>query len=491
MRRLIENLGSRLFSSLRSPRVPGSEATQYAQPRTSPESPVQEVARENLELRQKKSPHPDEYYDIKGRELEGLPEKTERFSGLDWGEDLADIKINSNVTSDHDPRGYCVFVNSSGGEKRLPVRPPHWRTVTHETMATTEFTTLSGNKRITEPFFEANVKGVGFLKPSITGAPLDEYDTWTPSSRPEHPAWSHYHVLGIAPREEFKLPGGGRHHNDICAYTQHVHRAGLRTELYWLTAEMKNVYYKGQKRSVEELRQEGVLPRAGINEFIPYIGVRLLKTNDRIAEASDSEERRRSIFERAFEAHRREARFYDENAHQLDMGNREDQKQFMMDFFMRMGKNMAVLLNESLVHNFLHSANITMAAELADVSTLTYCSSLDDIPRKHGMPEGHIKDMRDVVYSLKKLLTGAKRIGFVLSDDDMASLVRIALDAFNDGLLPAKITKNGTNVDFARACFEAIIKKVLLEKQRLPALQGGKNSLEEWPIEWDELVRQV
>ena len=182
----------------------------------------------------------------------------------------------------------------------------------------------------------------------------------------------------------------------------------------------------------------------------------------------------------AIEAYNKENEFNGEQR-KIAMGNPEDEKLFLLDFYRRMAKNVAALVNLGYNHFRLHSSNVTMAAEIVDIVTMGHWS-LDkgkQFNKKYnGVRRSHIKDIRDVAYSLKYLRLAAGEAG--LSRPDREECRQTFLDAFKENLDEKLAAKQGTDPADVIRWIEKITNAVWVENLHLPALQH--HEISEWPI---------
>lgn len=420
------------------------------------------------------TPDPERFGQTKGREM--LPSTKEKFKKLEAGRDYKLAQTNELVESEKKLDDCFVFVNPSGGDIMMDVHSPHWRTATFpDVHSTTRVRSVEGGQFIDRKlhYYAVNVKGCGFLKPSAEGIKLEDYDTWTKVD-PKNEHDFGYQILGLAAKDEFLIV-------DTMGKAHFLNQSGLRGEEYWGVAKLNYVYYKGQLTSIDDLRKKNVILKR--RDYQPHMAVRLLKTNDRIAEATESEDRRKKIFSDAFAVFNREVCDANLDLPELDIKNLDDQARFFNEFFRRMGGNMAVLLNVGYIHYALHSANVTMAAEIADISIAQHWKNF----RKYenysadydGVRRGHLKDMRDIVYGLRKLLKGAKAAG--LNFGKKEDLVNSFMDGFDSMFKPKYVKEiQKTNPSAARQWMEAILKSMVIENKRLPNLT--ENEVEDWGI---------
>lgn len=410
--------------------------------------------------------------DVKGRDIAGLEPRLERFSHLELDRDVKRVVRNERVTSPYDLDRAFVFVNPTGGDVSLLVEPPHLRTITHSGIKA-----AYDGDHVRETYYAANTKGVGYLKPTLKGGlPLDAYDDWKRVDE-----YGRTGAYGFSDADDFYDPNGGP-----LWKSEFLTEAGLRTELFYAAGDLCRVYYKGKNVSVWELQRQGVLP--SVREFSAKIGIRLLKTNTRIAEFKEADDdRARDLMAQAFEVFNRENADKELGFPQLVLGDPASERLYFRTFFERMGKNLAVFQNIGYIGWHLHSANVTLAAEVVDTGAYMHASyydnpdSYDEFLRPYaGVRRGILKDMRDIAYGLKSLLAGAK--GHGLACGSRAGLVEAYCQAFEESLDVAALDREGIQRKPLAKAFRTIAAAVLLNGQRLASIKHGEADVRDWGI---------
>lgn len=401
-----------------------------------------------------------------GREIRGLEPKLERFSRLQEGADYKLSFVNEYVHANENINDYLVFVNPSGGDISLEIVPPHWRTITAPTQA---YVKKDDNSK--DYFFEANTKGVGYLKPSVKGGSIDDYENWHRQGFIEGER-----ILGICS----DLPGK-RSAEKNANISERLINLGLRTELYWGIAELKRLPFHGEMLTIGQLQERGVFMRTNNGRRVrPIEIVRLLKNNTRVEEAYLADERRQQIFHHAFENYNTEAEALGEK--ELDVENQADQEKYFNSFCRHIGSNIAILLNEGLSHGALHSSNITMSAEFADLEPMVHWSQDTKISgwqeKYGGLRVAHLKDMRDAAYSLRRLFKAAREAD--LKTGSRENLVAAILEGFDAALDVAKAAGQGSEATDCRRWLAKIMERILVERGSLPSLQ--KSHISQWDI---------
>lgn len=402
----------------------------------------------------------DEY---KGREIAGLEVTPERFAVLEKGRDYTIEQLNPNITADRSVENFFVFISPSQGTEIKFIEPPHWRTISESGI----HSKLDLGNGQGDHYYTVNTKGVGYLKLAVKGKNIEEY-TGTWAKPDEHELFNH---------KTYGLSSEGEYPDAMVATAENLTRQGLRTEMPWAVAELHNICYRGQLTSVAKLKERGIL--LNDPDYKPYMGVRLMKTNTRIAEASEADSRRERLFNEAFDVYNREVRDSGLNLPELVIDEVIDQKKFIEIFFQRMASNMAVLLNTGYYHSHLHSANVTLAAEIVDVITMTQSKSESD-PVYSGLGLMHIKDMRDIAYGLKTFLKATKKASFPLLDPE--NLEKGFLATFSKKLDP-KLRHPYIKPQNAKRWMQKIFNAVIVEGWRLPSLQY--NSIE---TDWGHVI---
>ncbi len=431
-------------------------------------------------------PDPSRFAETKGREIEGLPVKEERFTKLEPGRDYNFTDINPQVQNIGEIGRFMLFVNPTKGTETRKVKPPHWRTISTEDVGIIKVDARSHAAPRTGYFYEVNTKGAGFLKPTAEGISVDDYDNLLAERGP-----GDYKVLGFVRTELLMQP------KNIVQESMWFFEKGLRAEVYWAVADLQAVPFKGEMTSVQELRNREVIPADGKGYSQ---ALRVLKDNDRVAEAAEASNRRGEVFAKAFSVFNREARDAGLEFPELDIANSEHQKIYFQEFFRRMGSNLGILIENGIFHYHLHSANITMAAEVVDIEScqnwrLFKLAAQSELYKDYdGVKKYHIKDMRDMASSLKKLLHGADKAG--MDYGNRRELVQICLSGF-DGAVNARTLNQRQESDprRTRAWLEAILTKVIVDGVRLPAINnpdstdssGNRYTIENWGIDIDNI----
>ncbi|MES3004818.1 MAG: hypothetical protein V4690_01745 [Patescibacteria group bacterium] len=406
-----------------------------------------------------------------GREIEGIESKPEKFVRLEEGTDYEAVEENDRITSSHDFRDFIVFISPSTGTETKMVEAPHWRSINDSGVRSSIEVEDHQGRVYTEYFYAVSTKGIGYLKPTAKDLNIEDYDSWAVKDK-EGVNDRGYKVLGLISKEEAE--GGALLEN-----SEYLMCAGLRTELYWGMAELKRLPFKGQMLTVDELRDRKVISPK--KDYKPYEVVRLFKMNNRIAEAAQSGERREELFKQAFDVFNQETRDKNLDLPEISIGNPEEEPVFFQEFFKRMGQNMATFFNLGYDHGYMHSANVTLAAEIADVGTMGPWQ--DDVDKEKtkkysGVPRSYLKDMRDMCYGLRLLIRAGKDAG--LNTGKREALADSFLDGFNGLFDSTKVSSNKIDATNAKEWMEKILDTVIVKKENLLPLLH--NEVEDWHI---------
>lgn len=411
-----------------------------------------------------RTPSPERFVDAKGREIEGLPSREERFSRL-GEQSCVVVDTNPTVESTRPPSDFFLFVNPTKGTETAVVHAPHWRSVTTEPGGTIWARERGKKSTVRVPYYEVSIKGCGFMKPSLEAGNIDAYDTWSVTKKNGDDNLTM--LLGLAERQDFERGVG------VILDSQFMLEMGLRTELYWTVQELKEIPFRGELTPVETLWEKGVIPE-GVQ---PFQALRLFRTNTRIEEAVANADRRAEIFEAAFATFNRETADLGLPIPVLDSSRPDHQRHFAMEFHRRMGQNLAVLVNASKSHSHLHSSNITMAAEIADLESLADVRFPETaFQQSQGGMVGDthrlfLKDIRDAAYSCWMFAKAMKRAG--MDPGRGADRKGAMMVGFLTGTLEAEKQREGDK-DKARL---AICSQ---QKMRAYGIPTSRNSIDYW-----------
>lgn len=401
-----------------------------------------------------------------GREIANIEVVEEYFSKLEKGRDYDILQENPHVISERNAEDFFIFINPKEGEEMRSIKAPHWRTVSEENI---NIKYILNGKEI--PYYEVNTKGVGYLKRSAKGKNLDRMDTWVQEDSTGQQQ-SGYKVLGLSSLREYE-------NGDIIERAEYLLKEGLRTEAYWAIAQLKQLPYKRKLETIRELKQKNVI--LDDPNYKPAMAVRVMRMNDRIEEVARSDGRRQEIFEKAFGIFNKETKDRRLSHPELTIGNKDHERKFFRVFFSRMGKNMATLLNLGMADYYMHSSNITMAAEIVDVGSITHWQEDKEetlVEKYGGVRKAHIKDMRDMTYALHILLNAGRAQGLAIgSRERLQESFFKGFDAVFDS---HEVKQQDTDPRKAHEWMKLIFDTVIIQKERLPSLLH--HDIEDWPV---------
>jgi hypothetical protein len=139
-----------------------------------------------------------------------------------------------------------------------------------------------------------------------------------------------------------------------------------------------------------------------------------------------------------------------------------------------MGANLAVLNNLGYSDWHLHSSNVTMASEIADIGVMfdakTVKEQEDSKPIAHGVRIGYIKDMRDTAYTLATMLRKAEKLDLAIGDRE--ELFEACVHGFNETLLDKDIKKTQKALsNDHKKLFEYIMRKSIVDNTPLSSIK--------------------
>lgn len=407
-----------------------------------------------------------------GRSIEGILPTKEKFSQMEEGRDYEFVLRNKQVNCARDIKDFVNFVNPEYGEVEKDVEAPHWRTISEDIDSTVSVP--YGKEKNRQPFFCVSSKGVGYLKPSALGNDFHNYETWVVEDN-ENVNDSGVKVLGLSSKLDYFL----YHNQNIVDKSMFLAGQGLRTEIYWGVEKMKQLYWRGELKTIRELKDLGVIPDK--KNYAPHMAQRVLKTNTRVEEVYKSDERRDDLFKKAFDVFNKEQDFYGKDE-RLDIREANDQKKFCLEFIRRCAKNAAIMMNLGYISTTSHSSNITLAGEIVDIGPMGHWS--EDVRHKSGWDEkykdlrlGYIKDLRDLTYSIKFLRIAMKKAG--MSRPDKEVCFNEFIEAFNKIINEKQLKEQETDISTVRDFAEKIFKSIIVEGVRLPSL--NHYDMEDWP----------
>lgn len=268
---------------------------------------------------------------------------TETFTRLEIGRDFSPVYASPRVPKIFNPEQYLVFFDPTQNELALQAEPPHYRTVTFEDEVIPIVKQDIKGQQTNEVQFVVNVKGVGWLRPSMEG---DRARFHTQDRLVKDNAYDQKNLGFMAKSEAMRaIPN-----------SEKLMRCGIDSEVIWYVANLEGIPYGGKRVPIRRLIEDGVIAD---QEYA--IMTRLLKTNNRLGELRQRPE----ILEKALAAYSKHAKYNLE----FDTEHLPPQEvhRIYLEYLMNtLGKNSARLINNDLTHNQIHGRNITLMGELVD-----------------------------------------------------------------------------------------------------------------------------
>lgn len=177
--------------------------------------------------------------------------------------------------------------------------------------------------------------------------------------------------------------------------------------------------------------------------FQPVIGIRLMRSVFRVRDFRDASNNHEAklILDEAMDRLNQEALAIGEEPPGFCLEQPEKRELFIRFICYWYGKNLGILQGSGRSHQFLHMGNLTLAGEIVDLDSVAkvlrtrkdrvyLAEGANNFRATHPrflIPNCLIKDIRDMVISIKKLLKKFKDIGYPIPDK------RVACQAFIDG----------------------------------------------------------
>lgn len=307
---------------------------------------------------------------------------TETFRKLEIGRDFTPAYESPRVPKVFNPEQYLVFFDPTQAEVALQVEPPHYRTITFENEIVPIVTQDVNGKQTNEVRFAVNVKGVGWLRPSMEG---DRTRFHTQERLVKDHAYDPK-ILGFMEKDEAML---------AIPNSEKLMRCGVDSEVVWYVANLGSIPYRGNRVPIRQLIDNGTIAD---KEYA--IMARLLKVNSRMGELSQRPE----VLEKALTAYGKHAQYNLElNTQHL---RPEEVRHIYLEYLMNtLGKNSARLINNGLVHNQIHGRNITLMGELVDTV------SIQSAELPYWLTESY-DDFRQMIVSANEFYKEYSELGF-------------------------------------------------------------------------------
>jgi len=381
---------------------------------------------------------------------------------------------NEDITSDVAGVNAEDFVYMIDNTKNIGVavmgEAPHWRNV-----ATPGDTTYTDSTGVKHHFFEIATKGIGVVKSEV----IKDYDYETLA------IWNEYDNqinLGHSWQADYNMFEG-----DLVEFNKKLIGMGIRSEMYWVIAKVDKVSFEGKLMDVKNAREKGVIHKN--KQLHPYVGVRVLRTNHRIEEFTESDiSRQDDILTQVIDNFNKETMFTGREMSVLDKDNKADLEKYYFVVTEQHIKNLAKLISNGFTYYHMHSSNLTMMGEIVDTGVIEGIYSRnkfkneEDIKRTevfNGVRVGYIKDMRDCILGLRKLLTGLTHKDVSIDRNKVCENALATFKLEFDDVVSIKSDKKASP-EIIKKCFEEILKRMIVGRETLPALKH--NSLSSWNL---------
>ncbi len=361
-----------------------------------------------------------------------------------------------------DPAKLAVFLDSQGTIE-LRVLDFHHRSVDRP-MPEPVRKGRGERKRV---YCQLDIKGVGLIKPETHESKKEGIEKGSLAGYPEayvipgstETPWG-YDVLGLF--DERLASGSAKLSEKLAA-------KGMRTEEYAALYRLNAVVIEGRRVGVEEFKKNAKqrfldearaakddvakerykkMARDVVENFDPVIGIRCMRSVFRIRDLRDAAnpEQARIMLEEACANLNHEARLLGTDAPVMNPHEQEDREAYVRHIVYSFAKNAGIMHREGLAHFYLHMGNLSLAGEVVDLDSVTkifrkkggrleisdVAGGFRDVDPLYGIPRCLIKDLRDMVVSVKKLVKAMKKNGFGVSD--MTRAADAMAKGYADGL---------------------------------------------------------
>lgn len=273
---------------------------------------------------------------------------TETFQRLEAARDYTPLYQSARVPKVFDPAEYQVFFDPTQNELELQAEPPHYRTITFDDVLIPITKQDIRGQYTNEVRFAVNVKGVGWLRPSMEG---DRTRFHTQERLVKDDSYDRKN-LGFMSKDEALF---------AAANSEKLMRHNVDTEVIWYMATLQTIPFRGEKVPIRTLIENNVIAN---NEYV--LMTRLLKTNSRVGEVRQRPE----VLEKALTTYKKHMQY--NLGRTLEHAQPQDLHHEYLEYLIStLGKNSANLLNGGLAHNQIHGRNITLAGEVVDTNAVS------------------------------------------------------------------------------------------------------------------------
>ncbi len=317
-------------------------------------------------------------------------------------------------------------------------------------------------------YFSLDMKGCGFVHPENFQSKKDGYfkgyfrgiDKEVITVDSEEYEWK-YQVLGLFDSRVIE---------SLIENCELINNHGGRAEEVIKVFYLEEIFYQGKKTSIIELQKRKVIPE----DFSPVMVLRASRTPHRIKDLWEAKEpgRQKEMMQDVFEILNKENELLgiDEK---FCLETPESIKSYLLQFCYQIGRNLGVLQKLGKIMVYFNTGNITLAlGEIVDLDSIADYDSEEDgaIPDDiYGIPKSVLKDIRDSLFALNRLIKVFEKIFPFLKHDD--TLRDSLFESFNRGyqdFYQGKIKKlKNFKKDDIKKTVESIASIILINNQRV------------------------
>ena len=423
-----------------------------------------------------------------------------------------------------DPEDLAIFLHPEG-ELELRVVDFHHRSVD----VPMKEPVVHRKKDHSHVYCSFDVKGVGFLKPETHASKKDGIERGELAGYPSAYITSHsketpwgYDALGLFDE---------RMAMTTVKKSEELSALGMRVEAFVALYRLDRVYVDGEVTTLSALKREAaerfmqeradlkatiksmmqnrtrplleeeILPiRKQIEQlevwkddmmrnFSPVIGIRLMKSVFRIRDLQDATPAQaRIMLEEAVANLQTERRLLhqEETVPEFTLSSVEGREAYLTQLAKWFGEGLGILMKTGQSHLFLHMGNLSLAGEIVDLDSVSKVLrtrqgkvSFGDganvytaMHEEYHLPNCLIKDMRDIVFSLKKLVQALRAQGYDIRKTAKEQIVHASLAGFTKALGTDHEPYQAIHVTNQRLCevFGSILERILISGEHMSPL---------------------
>lgn len=395
------------------------------------------------------------------------------------------------------PRSAAVFLDPTG-DVTLPIQDFHHRSVDVRSKLNPA---LPAIQRFgidgAEVFPRLNVKGPGFIKPEthvdkkhgIELGSLVESEEVRFFDRSTETPWG-YDVLGLFDRRMF---------DDAVQVGEYFSGLGMRIEEFIAGYRLTSIWRRGVRISVNAWKKEQrslLLQRASMEgdleerkrlhglaedftkEYEPVIAMRCVRSAFRVRDLADAKDAReaRYMLQEAFDAFTQERKVAGFEASIEYIDSPEHVERYLHTIAWHFGKNLGILHGNGYVHKFLHMGNLTLAGEVVDLDSVdcVYRRDADDpedlmmrLDPREQVPLHFKKDMRDLLFSFRKLLAVVKKVQYTAVKNEVVA--DILQEGYRAGMSDGEqLSIYGGSPSLLKSVFNRMAYEAIIRQSSLP-----------------------